>query len=270
MKFINQPINSSIENAFINAVAGSAAKAIKRYFATIGATLSQYYSIPSVTVDRIVMDVYSPTGVTTGLPTGAPTPAANKYETLDFVYSGTIDEIGRNGSDYFNGRIANVNLYFGGTLIHSYAIDEDLSTTTVIVDSIGSNNGTAVNIVESTLFILESDEWITEEIWHFEPYTYDGSEIDSQIVQYMDGILVGYTYRSTFSGSGSNPGRHDGDRYATRALIGNCHISADDNPWSVTQVCLTTQFQARWQVFGTPPFSGTVSIDTVKEFMEIA
>jgi hypothetical protein len=108
------------------------------------------------------MDVYSPTGVTTGLPTGAPSPTANKYETLDFVYSGTIDEIGQNGATPVpDGTvIANVNLYFGGTLIHSYSIDEDLSTTTAIADSAGSNDGTAVNVSESTLFNITPDIYV--------------------------------------------------------------------------------------------------------------
>jgi hypothetical protein len=168
-----------------------------RYFTTIGATLSQYYSIPSVTVDRIVMDVYSPTGATTGLPTGAPTPTANKYETLDFVYSGTINEIGRNGATYVpDGTIiANVNLYLSGTLIHSYAIDEDLSSTTTIFDSVGSNNGTAVNIAESQLFTEVDDGWEGVNQSLFSQTTILGDIADPEFSPSVFNAVIGTRYR---------------------------------------------------------------------------
>lgn len=157
----------NITRSVVRDVVRSGDSVVQRHFTTIGATLSQYYSIPSVTVDRIVMDVYSPGGVADGLPTGASTPTANKLDTLDFVYSGTIDEIGRNGATYVpDGTIiANVELYFSGTLIHSYSIDEDLSIATTIVDSVGSNDGTAVNIVDSMLFTETDLGWESGNLW---------------------------------------------------------------------------------------------------------
>jgi len=68
-------------------------------------------------------------------------------ETGDF----TIDYIGKQLTGFFfDGIISDVKITDAGALIRSYAIDEDLSTTSTIIDT-GSDvsNGTAVNITES-------------------------------------------------------------------------------------------------------------------------
>jgi len=82
------------------------------------------------------MDVYSPSGVTTGLPTGATTPTTGKLDTLDFSYTGAITEIGKNGANYFDGIISNVSLYLAGVLIRYYRIDSTFSSKLGIADSL--------------------------------------------------------------------------------------------------------------------------------------
>ncbi len=70
-----------------------------------------------------------------------------------------IDLVARSSSGrYVDGYIANVSLQTAGDN-RFYALDEDLSTTSVIIDSIGGNNGTAINIAESQLFTEVADGW---------------------------------------------------------------------------------------------------------------
>ena len=78
----------------------------------------------------------------------------------------TIENIGRYPStSYFNGVISEVKITDGTDLIRYYKIDEDLSTTSTIIDS-GSDgsNGTAVSITSSELFTLEGADWIGAEL----------------------------------------------------------------------------------------------------------
>lgn len=132
--------------------------AIKRNFTYLDGS-SMYYSLDSsITVDRIVMDVYSLTGATTGLPTGAPAPTANALDTLDFVYSGTMQDIGKNGASFFEGYIGNVKMYHGTVLVADLTLSEDFSTTTKGENSATSNRATTHNISVSKLF-TSTPEW---------------------------------------------------------------------------------------------------------------
>ena len=117
-------------------------EAITRYFRrNLGTT--DYYSHAAVTVDRIVMDVLPNAGNgNTGLPTGAPAVTDNVLQTIDFVYSGTISELCKNGAAYFSGIMANVKYYLGGQQIHGYDIKSNSNT---IPDTIGSNDITIIN-----------------------------------------------------------------------------------------------------------------------------
>jgi hypothetical protein len=82
------------------------------------------------TVSRIVMDVL-PSVDNTGLPDGAPTVTAGTMQTIDFTFTGSsISELGRNGTDYFQGIIANPKYYdASGELIDSWYIDNQGSDT---------------------------------------------------------------------------------------------------------------------------------------------
>ena len=102
---------------------------------------TDYYSHAVVTVDRIVMDVMPLSGGT-GLPTGAPAVTNGVLQTIDFVYSGTISELCRNGASYFAGVMANVKYYFGGAQIHGYDIKSNGNS---IPDTVGSNDATVIN-----------------------------------------------------------------------------------------------------------------------------
>ena len=121
------------------------------------------------TIDRIVMDVYSSAGSATGLPTGATAPTANKLDTLDFVYSGSISELGKNGASYFDGIIANVKMYNSGTLVRHYKINETWSNDLVLNDVSGNaQHGTAVNITsadaELYTFNAQDNAWLGGEL----------------------------------------------------------------------------------------------------------
>jgi hypothetical protein len=102
----------------------------QRYFTQLSAAGGQHYTIPSVTPDTVEMTVMSPTGSTVGLPTGATAPTAGKLQTISFAYSGDpIIYIGRNGSNYFSGYIADVKFISGGNLVRHYPLDDDGTTS---------------------------------------------------------------------------------------------------------------------------------------------
>jgi hypothetical protein len=103
---------------------------IQRYF-TESNSVTQTHGVPTSTptITRLVMDVYSPTGSNVGLPTGAPVPTANKLETIDFAFAGTMPDIARNGANYFDGIIANVYAYNGATLVGFWPMDDAPSAT---------------------------------------------------------------------------------------------------------------------------------------------
>lgn len=121
-----------VRNVVRNAVRGvvRAPSEIQRYF-TESNSVTQTHGVPTSTptITRLVMDVYSPTGSNVGLPTGAPVPAANKLETIDFAFAGTMPNIARNGASYFDGIIANVYAYNGATLVGFWPMDDAPSAT---------------------------------------------------------------------------------------------------------------------------------------------
>ena len=147
--------NAALETLYENLEVG----AIKRNFTYLDSSSSMYYTLDSsITVDRIVMDVYSLTGVTAGLPTGASTPTANRLDTLDFVHSGTIQDIGKNGASFFEGYIGNVKMYNGGVLVVDLTLSEDFSITNKGEDAATGNRATTHNISVSKLF-TSTPEW---------------------------------------------------------------------------------------------------------------
>ena len=73
---------------------------------------------------------------------------------------------------------------------------------------------------------------------------------------------MGGVYRTTITQSGSNTGS------TTRALIGNQTLIGAQND-SVSADLLPITTVARWQVVGTPPFVGVVTL-SVKEVLKNA
>ncbi len=95
--------------------------------------------IHTATIKRISGDV------TIGVDGNFGTPTAYAADVI-------VSQIGnRGGFGYFNGYIANVSLQTAGDN-RLYKLDENFGETSVAVDSIGGNNGTAINIAESQLF----------------------------------------------------------------------------------------------------------------------
>ncbi|WP_299202578.1 hypothetical protein [uncultured Amphritea sp.] len=276
MEFLNAPF----QKRFLNSYLFPAPLVLQRYLTQFGATLSKSISIPSATADRIVMDIYSPGGVTTGLPTGATTPTANKYETLDFAYSGTIDVIGANGATYVpdGTYIANVKLYLAGELVAFYKLDENFAETSVAVDSVAGNNGTAVNIAESGLFTAIDTGWIGEEL-----VVNGGFDTDTNWVK-ATGWTISDGVASTESANNTNVNQSIGQSsgsvyrigvdvvsYTTGSLtiflggaVGSMtsagsysfdHIPANTNPLFFT---------------GSGPFTGSIDNASVKQLLEYA
>ncbi|SEQ49445.1 hypothetical protein SAMN03080615_01679 [Amphritea atlantica] len=162
MNVMNLPMQTRPGGRVMNMPLGGFRKrALSRYFTAAEAAYNHYFTIPELTVDRVVMDVYSPAGDAAGLPAGAPTPTASKYVTLDFAYSGTISELLKNGADYFTGIPANIYLYNSGSVLAYYKADEDFSQTSVLIDHSGNgNHGAAVNIVLSYLNTFAGNGWL--------------------------------------------------------------------------------------------------------------
>lgn len=117
-----------------------------------------YYSFASaLTADRIVMDVFPLSG-NAGLPTGVPSVTDEVFQTLDFTLTaGSIQEIGRNGSTYFDGWIKNVKVYSGATLIADCALDEVMSSGTATDVSGNGNNLTANNFAAANTLAYTDD-----------------------------------------------------------------------------------------------------------------
>lgn len=139
----------------------SAIQAVSRYFKRNEGT-TDYISHDLVTADRIVMDVV-PVSNNVGLPAGAPDVIADKYQTIDFVYAGSIQYIGRNGTGYFKGIIANVKYYLAGVLIHSWSIDSNSGTET---DSVGGLVAALINwnAEDWNLFARDNNDWVRDAV----------------------------------------------------------------------------------------------------------
>lgn len=87
----------------------------------------------------------------------------------DAAWSGTFtaDTIGALGSptQFFDGYLANVRLDNGGSDNRLYKIDENLSSTTNVIDSISGENGTAVNFTSSDLFTKIEGGYVGDNKW---------------------------------------------------------------------------------------------------------
>lgn len=89
-----------------------------------------YYELQNaIEADRIIMDVCPISGGNTGLPAGAPALNNGEYVTVDYAIVGPIQDIGRVGSTYFNGYIANLTLMFEGSPMFHNPLNTDLSNT---------------------------------------------------------------------------------------------------------------------------------------------
>ena len=161
----------------------------------------------------------------------------------------------------FSGILANLKIYDNGTLVRHYPMNDNGNT---LIDLAGGQNGTIINGNDDDwgLFDKIADGWLHAEQWPLTPYTYIGNESNGQIVQSESFLTVGGVYRTTITQSGSNTGS------TTRALIGNQTLIGAQND-SVSADLLPITTVARWQVVGTPPFVGVVTL-SVKEVLKNA
>lgn len=209
MKFINQPINSSIEKTFINAtVEGGSPAVVQRYFATLDSAFNQYISIPLFTAVgdfSIPFSFVCPAQaifVIAGLSSNFAhhiNVSSTKIEVriagarLSFTgsfqdnkqHTGSVDRAGsvvtvtvggvtipedtlagssasfmldsigqEAGADYSDGIVSNIG-FNSSSDNRLYALDEDLVATSTVVDSVGGQNGTAINITGSDLYTFD-------------------------------------------------------------------------------------------------------------------
>lgn len=143
----------------------------------------------------VTMDVY-PTSGNTGLPPGAPSVTNNQWQTLTFTLTAVMDYIGRNGNDYFNGFIKNVNV--AG---RAYPLDDDLINSNVIRNAAaslgselfnGSNYSNANNGTVTTIVSGESWDVVS-------PAGAANNFSNGGVVQPFPGLTVGNTYRYAVS-----------------------------------------------------------------------
>lgn len=139
---------------------------VVRVYADFGPS-GKSVSFASVTPDRIVMFVYPRSG-NTGLPAGAPAVTNERFQTIDFSYSGgALTSIGSG----FNGFIANIQLYSGSTLL----LDEPVNNN----DGLTYNNFQGDDIRS---FTFDGTRWLGSERFTFNPVVFDGTESDFQTV----------------------------------------------------------------------------------------
>jgi hypothetical protein len=131
--------------------------------------------------DQIRMAVWSIDGDNTGLPAGAPTITARKVQTIDFAFSGTITELAKNGSDYFNGWIFDVEFLNAGDVVASFSMNESGATA---IDSVSSNNGAYINNPLSETFTMGVEKaWIgSTDWWKHGTASPDGSGAKNSII----------------------------------------------------------------------------------------
>ena len=258
-----------------------------RYFTDLTAASLHHYTIPSASPDRIVMDVYSPTGITTGLPTGAPVPTAAKLDTLDFVYAGSLTEIGKNGASYFDGFIANVKLYSSGTLIRQYDIKETWLNDLVLYDNVNDQHGLAVNITsadaEKYSFDNVDQAWLGGELvvnggfdadsdwskgagWTIGGglATCDGTQAGNSDLQQDAGLLDGLRYRTAYSITSYVAGN-------SRIIAGNIGgAGANHNEVGVYTEDVTCDVGPTLKNRADANFIGSIDNISVKRLIELA
>ncbi len=106
----------------------------------------------------------------------------------------TLETLGQiNTSFFLTGYLANVSLQTAGDS-RLYKLDENFGETSVAVDSIGGNNGTAINIAESQLFTEVADGWegVNQSITST-PLLGDGS--DPELIPVVISITQNQVYR---------------------------------------------------------------------------
>ena len=98
-------------------------------FGLLNGVIGYYELQNAIEADRIIMDVCPVSGGNTGLPAGAPALNNGEYVTVDYAIVGPIQDIGRVGTDYFHGYIANLELWFEGSTVFRNPLNTDLTST---------------------------------------------------------------------------------------------------------------------------------------------
>lgn len=128
--------------------------------------------------------LWRPEGSSTGVSASAGSVPSFKLSEIVYERDGSNGTINVNGVEVFNGAVptgtlvidllnrqsgsrgdgilADIGIDDAGTPVRFYAIDEDLSTTTTIVDSISGQDGTAANITSSDFYQLNNAGTIWE------------------------------------------------------------------------------------------------------------
>ncbi len=195
---------------------------------------------------------------------------ANGWADVFFTTIGS-----NNGGSFFNGYIWDVQCSTSAAPERFYALDEDLSTTSVIVDSIGGNNGTAINIAESTLFTEVADGWEGVELWN-QPFLLDSGYIDNgdgtysvnneAAVQDIESPTAANSYpsiyRTIFEVVDISAGSFRNRVGSTNGLIRSSSGVYTEN------IAGVDAFPPR--IRGTSGTIGTVRPITTKEFLEVA
>lgn len=131
MRLANQPVNRTLLKSIVNGNFKSGD--ISRFFWLFDG-VDEYLSLldeslnpVSVDVDQVRLFVFPVSGGNAGLPAGAPVLTNGVWHQLDYAHSGTISEIGKNGTDYFHGYVADLDLLFEGVSLVEHKLNTDLS-----------------------------------------------------------------------------------------------------------------------------------------------
>jgi hypothetical protein len=170
-----------------------------RNFSEIAAAGTQYFDIgASTTADRIVLDVY-PVDGNTGLPTGVPSVTDYEMQTLDYTLSGgSIQYVGRNGSDYFDGYISNVKIYNGSDLLIDSPLDEDWT-----VNAKARNRAAVIAVDSGTAPTTTNSPWVSNGDG---TYSIDGSQGGNTNLYYQNVFTLDNVYLLIITVSGSTAG----------------------------------------------------------------
>lgn len=170
-----KPVLGKILDSVLSSVLGDSA--VTKYFTPLDGS-TQYYELFVANGTEVSITVY-PTNGNTGLPPGAPTVTDNIWQTITFTLSSDSDHLGRNGANFFEGFVRD---YDSG--ISFWPIGENFAETTSVIDTKGIQNGTAIAISESLLYMLESRFiWkALENYWTFGDISLDGTDAAFDVV----------------------------------------------------------------------------------------
>ncbi len=177
-----------------------------------------------------------------------------------------------------DGIIANVGLNEAGGDNRLYKLDEDFGTTTVAVDSIGGNNGTAINIAASPLFTEVADGWGGVELTPLVPtslganwadngnetFTYSGTTF--QTVAESSKLVIGSVYRAAVITTGMTTGS-----LVVRTEANVDFVSITTNTTTTFDFIAdgtTLRFGSGFS--GGGRYDGTFKLDSLVEFLEVA